>query len=101
MVSAAVFDVDSGDSQLPQLRGEFVGLRAESDSMSMVTGTGSRASLVARSRVSRNVADAASGRPVAAATPRLVVPMAGKPACTSAAADAQSHAFGKIGGPSR
>jgi len=42
----------------------------------------------ASSIVASAVSAAPSGRPKPAATPRLVVPTAGKPASTSAAADA-------------
>ena len=39
-----------------------------------------------------------SGCPAAAATPKLVVPTAGKPAAANASADATSHALGSRNG---
>lgn len=68
--------------------------------MSTVTGTGSRASVRASATVSARVPPAASAFPAAAATPRLVVPIAGKPASASAAPLAKSHAFGSTSGRS-
>ena len=66
--------------------------------MSIVIGTGRWVRRRARSIVASAVSAAPSRRPSAAATPRLVVPTASKPAAASAAADAWSHAFGRTSG---
>src|SRR5438067_6843252 len=67
-------------------------------SMSTVIRQGRWRNFLASARVSARVALAPSGSPAAAATPRLVVPTAGNPRATNAAAEAWSHAFGSNSG---
>lgn len=54
----------------------------------MVTGHGSVRNIRARADVASRARPLASGAPIAAATPRLVVPTAWKPAWANSIADA-------------
>lgn len=96
-------DPDGADGrQLPRELPTSSGSSLNPSSASTESGKGAEPRTRASRSVSSRVADAPSGSPAAAATPRLVVPTARKPCPARAKAEAWSQAHGSSrGSPAR